>query len=121
MASLSCRVQEKPKRDDRDQVQLCAQAMCLEEMLGVAVPEGALFYGKTKRRQVVELDQQLRRRVIELSKMMHELFEQGITPKPVKTKACDSCSLVDICLPKTADRKSVKSYLDNTAFQMGGE
>lgn len=111
----------KPKRDDRDQVQLCAQAMCLEEMLGVAVPEGALFYGKTKRRQVVELDQQLRRRVVELSKMMHELFEQGITPKPVKTKACDSCSLVDICLPKTADRKSVKSYLDNTAFQMGGE
>jgi CRISPR-associated exonuclease Cas4 len=70
---------------------------------------------------VVELDQQLRRRVVELSKMMHELFEQGITPKPVKTKACDSCSLVDICLPKTADRKSVKSYLDNTAFQMGGE
>jgi CRISPR-associated exonuclease Cas4 len=111
----------KPKRDDRDQVQLCAQAMCLEEMLGVAVPEGALFYGKTKRRKVVELDQQLRRRVVELSKMMHELFEQGITPKPVKTKACDSCSLVDICLPKTADRKSVKSYLDNTAFQMGGE
>jgi len=111
----------KPKRDDRDQVQLCAQAMCLEEMLGVAVPEGALFYGKTKRRQVVELDQQLRRRVVELSKMIHELFEQGITPKPVKTQACDSCSLVDICLPKTADRKSVKSYLDNTAFQMGGE
>ena len=111
----------KPKKDDRDQVQLCAQAMCLEEMLGVEIPTGALFYGKTRRRQVVKLDVSLRERVSELSLQMHRLFEQGITPKPIKTKACESCSLVDLCLPKSAARKNVKAYLDSAAAHMGGK
>lgn len=111
----------KPKQDDRDQVQLCAQAMCLEEMLGVNIPTGALFYGKTRRRQVVELDGSLRERVVELSLLMHKLYDQGITPKPLKSKACDSCSLLELCLPKAAARKSVKTYLDSAALRMGGE
>lgn len=111
----------KPKPDDRDQVQLCAQAMCLEEMLGVNIPKGALFYGKTRRRQSVKFDVALRERVSELSLQMHKLFEQGITPEPIKTKACDNCSLVDLCLPKAAARKNVKCYLDSAAAHMGGE
>ena len=102
----------RPKPDDRDAVQVCAQAMCLEEMLGVTVDEGALFYGKTRRRQIVKLDATLRSRVIALSQEMHELYNSGITPPPNKSRACDSCSIADLCLPKIASRRSAKTYLE---------
>ncbi|HHW18973.1 MAG TPA: CRISPR-associated protein Cas4 [Firmicutes bacterium] len=99
------------KPDDRDMVQLCAQAMCLEEMLGSAIAEGALFYGKTRRRQVVKLDSALRSRVTDLAREMHAIYESGITPPPSKTKACRSCSLVDLCLPSVSRTKSTRMYL----------
>lgn len=101
----------QPKPDDRDMVQLCAQGMCLEEMFGVPVAEGDLFYGRVRRRQRVEFDQALRERVVELAAAMHELFERGITPPADYTPACKSCSLVEICLPKSNSRKSVHRYL----------
>lgn len=101
----------RSKPDDRDMVQLCAQAMCLEEMLNVSVTEGDLFYGRTRRRQRVEFDEALRQRVRKLAAQMHELFEQGVTPAPEKSPACRSCSLVELCLPELKSRRSVHGYL----------
>ncbi len=102
----------KPKADDCDKVQLCAQAICLEEMLAVVIPEGALFYGQTRHRLDVVFDDALRGETEETARRAHELIESGATPKPVYAKRCDSCSLVAECLPKTIEkRRSVKSYL----------
>jgi CRISPR-associated exonuclease Cas4 len=102
----------KPKIDNCDKVQICAQALCLEEMLDVEVPSGALFYGKKRRRTDVVFDSVLRQQTEDAAMRLHELIESGRTPKPVYTAKCDSCSLMQICLPKTIGRKrSVKRYL----------
>jgi len=102
----------KPKVDDCDKVQLCAQAMCLEEMLNIEVPRGAIFYGRTRRRLDVEFDEALRRKTEDAAKKTHSLIDAGITPGPVYAKRCESCSLVAECLPKTLQKKrSVKNYL----------
>ncbi|MDP2268144.1 MAG: CRISPR-associated protein Cas4 [Deltaproteobacteria bacterium] len=102
----------KPKVDDCDKVQLCAQAICLEEMLSVAIPEGALFYGQTKHRLDVVFDEILRRETAETARRVHDLIDSGLTPKPVYEKRCESCSLMAECLPKTIQKqRSVKSYL----------
>jgi CRISPR-associated exonuclease Cas4 len=102
----------KPKADDCDKVQLCAQAICLEEMLSVAIPEGALFYGQTRHRLGVVFDEALRRETEETARRAQELIASGRTPPPVYEKRCESCSLMAECLPKTIQkRRSVKSYL----------
>jgi CRISPR-associated exonuclease Cas4 len=88
------------KEEDWDRVQLCAQALCLEEMLGLSVPEGALFYGKEQRREVVAINDVLRRETEEVAAAVHRLVAEGTTPPPVYTKRCESCSLVHICLPR---------------------
>lgn len=103
----------KPKPDDSDKVQLCGQALCLEEMLGAKVPSGALFYGKTRHRLDVEFDEALRKETEKAAGQLHELIGSGITPKPVYTKKCKSCSLMDRCLPHVLRKKrSVLSYLN---------
>lgn len=102
----------KPKKNNCDKVQLCAQAICLEEMLGVAIPVGALFYGQTRRRQDVVFDETLRRETEETACQAHALIASGRTPPPVYEKRCESCSLLAECLPKTIQkRRSVKAYL----------
>lgn len=102
----------KPKPDDCDKVQLCAQAICLEEMLNVAIPNGALFYGKTRRRTDVCFDDNLRRKTVKTARLVRELIEEGRTPKPEYSAKCESCSLMSQCLPKTMEkRRSVKRYL----------
>ena len=88
-----------PKPDDRDAVQLCAQAMALEEMLQVHISQGFLFYGQTKRRQEIILSDELRKRTVELAVRMHELVSEGKTPKAQKGKHCSQCSLVEQCQP----------------------
>jgi CRISPR-associated exonuclease Cas4 len=104
----------KPKKDNCDKVQLCAQALCLEEMLNTDIPEGALFYGKTRRRQDVDFDRSLRLETEKAAKRAHELIKAGITPKPVYSKKCDSCSFLGLCLPKTIEKnRSVNRYLKN--------
>jgi CRISPR-associated exonuclease Cas4 len=82
-----------------DQVQLCAQAMALEEMFGCEVPEGALFYNASKRRQVVPLDATLRESTVRAAKEFHRLVRERLTPPPVNDDRCDDCSLRDWCLP----------------------
>jgi CRISPR-associated exonuclease Cas4 len=102
----------QPKSDDRDQVQLCAQAICLEEMLGVSIATGDLFYGRTRRRQNVAFDNDLRGRVADLAERMHDMFQKGITPPPQYTSACDSCSLFEVCLPRLKGKvDAVAGYL----------
>jgi CRISPR-associated exonuclease Cas4 len=102
----------KPKSDHCDAVQLCAQAMCLEEMLSVAVPEGALFYGKTRRRADVVFDLTLRGETEEVAEKARSLILGGVTPSPVYAKRCESCSVINECLPKNMEkRSSVKRYL----------
>lgn len=99
----------KPKVEDWDRLQVCAQALCLEEMEGVRIDAGALFYGETRRRAVVEITEELRDRVANLAWRMHELLEGGLTPRGKKSKKCRRCSLQDECLPIISDR-SVSGY-----------
>lgn len=102
----------KPKENNCDKVQLCAQAMCLEEMLDVSIPAGAIFYGKTRRRLDVMFDDTLRKETEETVHRLHEFIKIGKTPLPVYLKKCESCSLVKACLPKAFERsQSVKDYL----------
>lgn len=102
----------KPKLDHCDMIQLCAQAMCLEEMLSISVSKGAIFYGRTRRRLDVSFDDALRQETEEAAKQAHQLINSGITPPPVYEKRCESCSLIGECLPKKIGKKSsVKHYL----------
>ena len=103
------------KQEDWDRVQLCAQALCLEEMLSVSVPEGALFYGQEQRREVVEIGDALRQETEELAAAVHRLLTEGRTPPPVYAEKCENCSLVDICLPRTIGGRGsrVARYLEN--------
>ncbi len=88
------------KKEDWDRVQLCAQALCLEEMLNVGVPEGALFYGKEQRREVVEIGDGLRRETEDVATAVHRMLAEGRTPAPEYARKCESCSLVSTCLPR---------------------
>lgn len=102
----------KPKKDLSDKVQLCAQALCLEEMLGIELDAGALFYGKTRRRLEVAFDKELKNKTMEAAVELHELFLSGSTPPPEYTKKCDTCSFVSLCLPKTIGKqRTVSSWL----------
>ncbi len=104
----------RPKAEHCDEVQLCAQALCLEEMWSVRIPRGALFYGKIRRRRDVEFDDALRRLTEETAERLHRLIESGSTPAPSEGKWCRACSLVDVCLPKAAHTRSAKRYLRNS-------
>lgn len=102
----------KPKSHDADRVQLCAQALCLEEMWGAPIPRGALFYGKTRRREDVEMDAELRRSTEEACRRLHELIDSRVTPPAVYERAkCRRCSLEPTCQPR-ATRRSARGYLE---------
>ncbi|HRT04752.1 MAG TPA: CRISPR-associated protein Cas4 [Kiritimatiellia bacterium] len=93
-----------------DEVQVCAQALCLEEMLGKPVPEGALFYGEPRRRTLVTFDPALRAETEAAAARLHRLLESGRTPPAVYDKAkCERCSLLDLCKPRIAG--DVSRYL----------
>lgn len=102
----------KPKDDDIDEVQLCAQSMCLEEMYGISIPHGAIYYGETRRRTTVTMSESLRTHVNELSVEMHRVFDSGEIPDALPQSKCRSCSLKDICMcPDLRKASSVKAYL----------
>lgn len=102
----------RPKPHQADELQLCAQAMCLEEMLCCSVPEGALYYGETRRRTPVRFSPELRRQVQSAAEEMHQLFRRGHTPKARPGKFCGACSLKELCLPQLIRRESVSDYLN---------
>lgn len=101
----------KPKRHRADEVQLCAQALCLEETLGVPIPAGALYYGRNRRRRPVSFDAELRCLTEETARRLHEMLASGRTPKAVREPKCDDCSLFEICLP-AAPESSARAYVD---------
>lgn len=101
----------QPKENNADALQLCGQAMCLEEMLCCDIAAGALFYGEIKRRLEVDFTPALREEVRTLLKKMHTMFQRGTTPKVKPTKACNACSLKEMCLPKLMQKRSTKAYL----------
>lgn len=105
----------KPKRDNSDKIQLCAQAICLEEMLKVSIPRGALFYGKTRHRFDVEFESSLRAETQLTAERLHGFIRRGKTPKAEYSDKCEACSLVGACIPKTAaGHHSVKTYLSES-------
>jgi CRISPR-associated exonuclease Cas4 len=103
----------RPKKDNSDRVQLCAQGMCLEEMLCVAVPGGALYYGKKKRRTPVAFDHDLRRITREAANNLHQLIASATTPQAQYSKQCEKCSFIESCLPKTMGlKRRVAEYIE---------
>ncbi len=89
------------KHEENDIFQLCVQAICLEEMLCVKVSKGYVYYGKSRRRYEVIFTNDIINSVKNVIKEMRYYFERGITPKPVYKKSCRSCSLYDLCMPKS--------------------
>ena len=109
----------KEKQDASDEAQLCAQAICLEEMLSTPIPVGYLYYGETRRRVEVELTGELRELVSRMAEEMHAYFQRGYTPQVKPSKACRSCSLQDICLPVLQGKViSASKYIQ---MQLDGE
>lgn len=101
----------KPKEGHEDELQLCAQAICLEEMLICSILEGDLFYGEPHRRTTVRFTESLREEVKKLFNEMNELYKRGNTPKVKLQKRCRSCSLYDICVPQIHTRSSAGDYI----------
>lgn len=100
-----------PKSHLADELQLCAQAICLEEMLCCSISEGALFYGETRRRVSVSFTAELREKVCTSLEEMHQLLRRGYTPKVKPSKSCNACSLKELCLPALLRKQSVEEYL----------
>jgi CRISPR-associated exonuclease Cas4 len=103
----------EPKDDISDKVQLCAQALCLEEMLNTRVTHGAFFYAKIRRRVQVEIDSSLRKQTEEIIKDVRELITKKRTPAAEYAAKCRNCSLVEVCMPKAMNERKLKMYLKN--------
>ena len=100
----------RPKKGLEDAVQLCAQALCLEEQLNTRIEEGALFYGEKRRRHTVDFSQELRLHTENLAFQLHEMIDGGKTPPPESGPKCKNCSLRDDCNPKWMGTISRKRY-----------
>ena len=102
----------RPKIDERDEVQLCAQALCLEEMFGIRIGRGDFYYNEIRRRVSLSLSAELRERVYALSEEMHDLFARGVTPPAEVSRKCNLCSLLNICMPELTKKPlSVRKYV----------
>lgn len=111
-----------PRPERFDEVQLCAQALCLEEMLGVAIEEGAIFYGRPRRRYQVSFDDRLRKETEALAARLHALTAAGVTPPAQYRKECRGCSLLELCMPKAADEQGrARRYLLEAIDEAAGE
>ncbi len=111
----------KPKVDDCDRVQLCAQAICLEEMLGLEVCEGAIFYGRIQRREQVSFSDDLRTTTLNAADRLHEMLRAGENPPAEKSARCDRCSLKESCLPEVTRRETLATeYLERSVREEPG-
>lgn len=103
-----------PNAQSGDALQLCGQAMCLEEMLCCPIPEGVIYFGEIRQRKVVQFTKEIRQTVRDTLLEMHDLYRRGHTPKVKPTKACKSCSMNELCLPKLMNKRSVLEYLSQS-------
>lgn len=101
----------QPKEDETDILQMAAQAMFLEEMLTCRIEKGYLFYGEIRRRIEVALEEDIRCQVRDAFAEMHQYYERKYTPKAKRTKACNACSLKNICLPQMEKKQSARQYI----------
>lgn len=107
----------RPKKDNIDAVQLCAQAICLEEQYGITISKGALYYGETRQREEVLFDDTLRSEVRTCAKGMHELFQSAKIPTAEKRPCCHNCSVKDVCMPTTAATLSASGYINANLYE----
>lgn len=103
----------EPKDDISDKVQLCAQVFCLEEMLQAEIHKAAFFYGKMRRRNIVEIDNELRNQTLEVIKKVRELVDSKVVPIIEYSSKCRNCSLISICQPKALNKKKLEHYIQN--------
>lgn len=104
----------KPKHDPVDEIQLCAQAICLESMLSTEISIGYIYYGLTRHREKILFSNELRNLVFAISHEMHDYFDRKYIPKVKPSKACRSCSLYEICQPELMNKKEkVSSYINS--------
>lgn len=102
----------KPKTEDWDKIQLCAQALCLEEMRRIKIDEAALWYWQTRKRESIKLDNLLRQQTVSVIKSAHQLLISGSTPSPVNDKKrCRVCSLIDLCEPNAFRKDRSARYI----------
>ena len=104
----------RPKEHNADELQICAQAICLEEMFQTSIDEGFLYYGENRRRSKVIFGADLRNEVKNISNEMHELFHKGYTPKVKPSKQCKACSLENLCVPKLQKIVKVSTYIEQS-------
>jgi CRISPR-associated exonuclease Cas4 len=101
----------EPKAEDWDAVQLCAQALCIEEVTGTDVQDGAIFYGEIRRRQEIEFSPELRDRTEDVARSFGEMMASRTLPAPIRKKGCRACSLMDLCQPKAGAKGKAGDYL----------
>lgn len=111
----------KPKEHNADELQLVLQAMCLEEMMCTTIEYGFIYYGETKHRMKIEINQELRDKVEESTARMHELYVKGYVPRVKTKRECSACSLKEICLPKMLKAISAKKYIDRAIEEIDNE
>lgn len=97
------------KQNDCDRIQLTAQVICLEEMYHIQIDQAFLFYARTRRRELVDINEDLRKQTFNYAELMHNIYDSQKLPEPQLTAACKSCSLNSICTPRAS--RNVKSYL----------
>jgi len=105
------------KPHERDEVQLAAQVICLEEMYQVQIDEAALYYGETKHREVICINKALRELTYKCAQEMHTLYKNGCTPRAIKKPSCRKCSLIDTCMPSLSQCSTVKHYLIQNLYE----
>lgn len=105
------------KPDERDEVQLSAQVICLEEMYHIHIPEAALYYGETRHREVITISDDLRVLTQSLADEMHSIYRKGCTPKAELKPHCKNCSLLNLCLPQLSQRSSASNYLRRNFYE----
>ena len=111
----------KPKLEDWDRIQLCAQALCIEEMRGVHVEEGAIWYWQVRKREPIIIDEVLRQTTVSIIEQAQALLASGETPPPTENKKrCKACSLVDLCEPQTFRQDHSSSYINKMFADVSG-
>ncbi|WP_329905458.1 CRISPR-associated protein Cas4 [Porphyromonas pogonae] len=108
----------KPKRDNVDAVQLCAQAICLEEMYNCEIKYGYIYYGKTRQRTQIDINTSLRKETLSIITKMHTLMSQNGIVRSTKSNKCNKCSLQDICMPLSEHTTSAQEYLRVQGFEL---